>query len=261
MRKTPDARKIGLFTLAGIVFFLAILGYAVGDKLFVNKSELVVFYFEESVKGLNVGSPVVLNGVAIGKVTSISLDVSMKDGGFKIPVVAELTSFYDRKEFENKTTVYILDYLIKNGLRAKLTSQNMLTGQLMIELEFDKEAPAVFRKDDDAIEYLEIPTVLSQLGALTKDIQNLPLGEIVRKFDTLLETLNTNAPVILEQVAKFSVELNNPSSVVGGGNSLVANLNKAAQNISRAARSLRNFADYIERNPQALLLGKGKGNY
>ena len=37
----------------------------------------------------------------------------------------------------------------------------------------------------------------------------------------------------------------------------INNFNKAMQNISNAAKSLGNFADYIERHPEALLRGKG----
>ncbi len=258
MRKTPNLRKIGLFTIGGIVLFLGIIGFSVGDKLFVPKDELVVFYFEESVKGLSVGSPVVFNGVEVGKVTSISLDITSHSDVFKIPVVARLEAFFDKEEFKDKDNGQIIKYFVNEGLRASLINQNLLTGQLMIELEFEPKQEAIFRGKGDAPYYTEIPTVLSGLGALTKDIKNIPVSEVMHKLDLLLTSMNQNMPTIMTEFKQFSVALNNPSAAIGSGDSLIANLNMAVQNIGGAARSLRNFADYIERNPQALLTGKGR---
>mgnify|MGYP007097565704 FL=1 len=54
--------------------------------------------------------------------------------------------------------------------------------------------------------------------------------------------------------------INSMSMVVDGNAGAAAdtldNFNKAAVNISQAAKALRNFADYIERHPEALLKGK-----
>ncbi|CFP65978.1 paraquat-inducible protein B [Bordetella pertussis] len=38
---------------------------------------------------------------------------------------------------------------------------------------------------------------------------------------------------------------------------LPANTERAMQEMSRAARSLRNLADYLQTNPEALLKGRG----
>ncbi len=258
MRKTPDTRKIGMFTIAGISLFFALIVISVGDKLFVNEDNLVVLFFEESIKGLSVGSPVVFKGVEIGKVISINLDISHTDKGFKIPVVAQLSKFYDDDNFKGKDTRKIMEYFVEQGLRAKLTSQNMLTGQLMISLDFAPETPVIYRADGVDKKYVEIPTMLSQLAALTKDFRNIPISEIMHELDTLLKTLNTGVPVLLGQVTKFTTDLNAPANTTLSNDNFIGNANQAIQNISGAARSLRIFADYIERNPQALLMGKGK---
>ena len=73
MRKEPNKKLIGLFVVIGVLIFgLLIAGY-VRKELFPPKDNMVVMYFDESVKGLSVGSPVVFKGVEIGKVTKIDL--------------------------------------------------------------------------------------------------------------------------------------------------------------------------------------------
>lgn len=211
-------------------------------------------YFEESINGLNVGSPVVFKGVQIGKVASIELIANAEDLSFSIPVYVKM----DAEQSINHSETYgekemILNALIAKGLRARLTTQSYLTGQLMIELEMLPDTPIVLRRPQDEKEFLEVPTVLSPLGEISKGIQNLPLKESVEQFRRFFTSLNDEMP----QVKKM---INSMSRVVDGNASAAAdtldNFNKAAVNISQAAKALRNFADYIERHPEALLKGK-----
>lgn len=211
-------------------------------------------YFEESINGLNVGSPVVFKGVQIGKVASIELIANAEDLSFSIPVYVKM----DAEQSINHSETYgekemILNALIAKGLRARLTTQSYLTGQLMIELEMLPDTPIVLRRPQDEKEFLEVPTVLSPLGEISKGIQNLPLKESVEQFRRFFTSLNDEMP----QVKKM---INSMSRVVDGNAGAAAdtldNFNKAAVNISQAAKALRNFADYIERHPEALLKGK-----
>lgn len=81
----------------------------------------------------------------------------------------------------------------------------------------------------------------------------MPLKESVEQFRRFFTSLNDEMP----QVKKM---INSMSRVVDGNAGAAAdtldNFNKAAVNISQAAKALRNFADYIERHPEALLKGK-----
>ena len=46
---------------------------------------------------------------------------------------------------------------------------------------------------------------------------------------------------------------------IGSGSALTNNAENLMQELTRAARSIRVFADYLERNPQALIRGKTGG--
>ena len=66
MPKQPDLKKIGAFMLAGCAVLLMILGGLLQNKIFNSRGKEIVMYFEESINGLGIGSPVVFKGVKIG---------------------------------------------------------------------------------------------------------------------------------------------------------------------------------------------------
>jgi paraquat-inducible protein B len=72
MAKKVNRTLIGAFVLGAIV--LVVAGVMVfGSGKFFAKTNTYVMFFEGSVKGLNVGSPVVFRGVKIGEVTNVRL--------------------------------------------------------------------------------------------------------------------------------------------------------------------------------------------
>ncbi len=262
MRKEPNKKRIGLFVVIGFVMFIGIISKFISDKIFTNDSELIVMYFSESVKGLSVGSPVVFKGVQIGKVSKIELIADDNDLKFSIPVYVKLDASQELKmksdEYYYKQTV--LDGFIKQGLRARLISQNLLTGQLMVELEMLPNTPVHLKNTAKDSDVLEIPTVLSPLGELSQGIQNLPIRETIVRLNAILDELENKLPLILPQWVEISQTLNKMVSKNGSQTAeTLNNINRTLYDISDAAKSLRNFADYIERHPESLL--KGKGGY
>jgi paraquat-inducible protein B len=77
-----------------------------------------------------------------------------------------------------------IEELIKNGLRAQLEMQSIVTGQLMINVDFFPDKPARFVGLDP--KYPEIPTISSPLDEMLKTAQELPLKEL---FDRLLKSI------------------------------------------------------------------------
>lgn len=105
----------------------------INQDRFFSRSIKYVLYFQGSIKGLNVGSPVVFNGVPIGRVIGISLVTDVQTMEVQIPVYIEtnennfvvLNSSGRSKEDIQEFT----DKMIEKGLRAKLENQSLLTGQ------------------------------------------------------------------------------------------------------------------------------------
>lgn len=258
MRKEPNKRLIGLFIVSGLSVLLIVIGLFLREKIFYgNSSKTLVMYFEESINGLNVGAPVVFKGVQIGKVASIDLIADTNTLDFSIPVYVRMVQRgednINSDEFDTK--IELLDALIDKGLRARLTTQSYLTGLLMIELEMLPDTKIVRRNPKDS-PYLEIPTVLSPIGELSKGIQDLPIRQSVEKFNLFFDKLNNKIMPQVEQIVA------NVNRTVGGNKGMSAetmtNLNRAINNVAEAAKSMRNFTDYLERHPEALLKGKGR---
>lgn len=262
MSKAPNKKMIGLFSVVGVSIFIAIVFMFVGESLFNRNDITLVMYFEESIKGLIIGSPVSFRGVEIGKVSKIDLIADTKDMSFGITVFARLNedqSFRvgDFKKIRDKNI--FMEKLIEKGLRARLTTQSYLTGQLMIELEMLPNSKAVLKNYRYAKNTIEIPTVLSPLGELSKGLQDIPIKDTVVKFNNILDAISNQLPVILTQTVGFTKSLNQTfSDNIGGMPATVNNINKTLSDIGEAARSLKNLADYLERHPEALLKGKGR---
>ena len=72
MSKPVNKTMIGLFVVGAIALVVVAIGVLGSGKLF-KESIPYVMVFEGSVKGLNVGSPVVFRGVKIGSVSDIRM--------------------------------------------------------------------------------------------------------------------------------------------------------------------------------------------
>lgn len=151
----------------------------------------------------------------------------------------------------------VLHVLIQKGLRARLTTQNLLTGQLMIELLMMPDTPINLRQEPNGEHLFEIPTTLSALGGLSKDLQDLPLKQIVARSDNILSELETQLPVILPQFADLGKKLNDfTDNSLPQTEQTLNQLNRTLKDVSEAAKSVKNLSDYLERHPDAILKGK-----
>jgi len=184
MSTKVNKTAIGAFVLSAIA--LLVVGVLVlGAGKFFTREHVYITYFDGSVKGLSVGSPVMFRGVKVGAVTDISITVAGKDS-LKIPVVFTLQP----SKFKGTAAAFQNDpQTIENavnelGLRAQLQSQSFVTGQLLIALEFfpDKEPQFVGL----STEYSEIPSVPTPLEELQKTLEDLPLKEIVENLNSTL---------------------------------------------------------------------------
>ncbi len=249
MPKQPNKKLIGGFLLAGIAAFAIILGLALGVSLRRDNHVMFVMYFHESIKGLSVGSPVVLSGVEVGKVAKIEIVPNVQTYEFSIPVYVTFNNikktiapFTDGGHMDEEE---IIDAMVARGLHAQLINQNLLTGQLMIEL--DVRPAKVMRMTDGEIDGIhEIPTTLSSLSEISSNIQDIPFKEVVENLNATL----TEVKEVLTPAARVSQDLSKKTAIT------LNNFNQAVQDVSRAANSLRNLTDYLEQHPDSLIRGK-----
>lgn len=89
MAKQANRMMIGGFVVIAIGLLAASL-VIFGSGKFFRKTNKYVLYFEESIKGLNVGAPVLFQGVQVGTVTGIMIMADFKKIKADIPVYIEI---------------------------------------------------------------------------------------------------------------------------------------------------------------------------
>jgi paraquat-inducible protein B len=258
MQQNKSYKAVGMFVFLGLLCLGGIIFYYAEKHFSHDDSQYVVMYFEESIQGLNVGSSVVFKGVEVGKVVKIRLLTDVKDATFKMPV---FVSFREKNTFQLKKNQQIsgdklLKELVKKGLRARLISSNYLTGQLMIELDIAPNTPAVFQGTG---EYIEIPTMISSIGMISRDLQEIPFRENMIQLGDLLQKLDDNLPPLLENMVsiteKIDTLLDNKSKETSR---MINSFEATMQDMGQASVAIKNLADYLERHPEAILKGKEK---
>jgi len=195
MSNKANPTVIGAFVLGAIGLVIVGLVIFGSGKLF-KKTEVHVLYFKGSVKGLTLGSPVSFRGVPIGQVSAIKMIINSETLVIDIPVLVDIdpTRFQvccdeqgqliNRVKDPDKT----VNNLIKKGLRGKLAVQSLVTGQLMVDLDFYPGTPVNLVSTDSR--YHEIPTIPSQMQAFLEKLQNIPIDKIAQKVSDVLDSID-----------------------------------------------------------------------
>ena len=172
MSKKANTTAIGLFVIGAVLLVVAGIVIFGSGQFFVKKYDYVA-YFTGSVKGLNVGAPVLWNGVRVGEVTKIVMEFDAKELAMRTAVVFQLkrgnSKIVNHEYYVGiaKTTQdEIMIDLVNRGLRAQLAPQSVITGLLCLKLDFFPESKGTLYGDETMgsdLEMTEIPTVPSSM--------------------------------------------------------------------------------------------------
>ena len=271
----------------------------ISKMTYARKSQWLL-HFDGSVRGLKAGAPVEMQGIQIGQVLDINLEFDMDKTAFTIQVLVEIEPDRLKATGqlpEGTEQQKIMDFLVAKGLRAQLKTGSLITGQLLVAIDMHPEAPPA--KINWEGQYAELPTVptameemTTSLTQLLRKLEKLPIEQIGSDLrDTVagakglmnsaeLQKSVTALNQTLNQAQKFVAALN--TAVAPEVKTAVSNLNSALVQVEKltkslnsnvspqadrtlktlqeAARSIKNLAAYLERNPEALIRGKGKSN-
>lgn len=216
MIKETKKSVIGGFVVGALVLAITgILVFGSGDVF--KKTSTYVLFFEDSIKGLTIGAPVLFKGVQIGMVTDIALEADLKKMETRIPVLIETDA--NHWTILGDEDIQVGDRVkqaIKMGLKASLELQSLVTGKYVIQLDFRPDEPTIFRAFDD--KYIEIPTVKAPLTKWAETLQSLPINKLVEKmlsavseFDRMIASMNGKAIVsdIHKTLADVQLLINN----------------------------------------------------
>ena len=238
MSKPANKRLIGVFVL-GAIALLVIAVVVLGSGKFFRKTFKAVCFFEGSVGGLNVGAPVVFNGVRIGEVTDVVLRYDTRDLTATIPVYIEIDPQRMKTLGPHPTSFEEnLKLLIDHGLRARLELDSIVTGKLQVSLGFYPDRPVRLVGADQ--KYPEIPTIPTTVQEITKRIEQLPLEEIIKNIATAVEGINrvVNSPEITKTIQSVSRAAEEAKGLIRNLNSQVQPLSSDVQQTLREAQKL-----------------------
>ncbi len=181
------------------------------------------------------------------------------------------------EQYVDKTEALLQTKLmIEKGYRAQLKTGSLLTGQLYINLDYYPEAPAAQIKQENG--YTVFPTVAAPLEQIVnrvdnilKKVEQVPFDKIGKELQhsvaaltrTLDEVKAMSGNVNQETIPKINAALDSLHQTMEGIDSTLgpdSSLNYSARQVtgelSLAIRSIRSLLEYLERDPQALILGK-----
>ncbi len=255
------------------------------EETSLNPRLTYLLLFKDSVRGLSPEAPVEFRGIRVGTVSGISFDYLPDDAERRVPVLIRIdpTLIADLPDSDAAAGTAMIAQSVRNGLRATLRTGNLLTGQLFVDLDLQKDAPPASVVVLGGFQI--IPTVSSGLGqlqdkltALLDKIQALKLEETVSNasgalaeiksaatdlkgaaanLDKLLASKETQA---LPGELKTSIEaLRKTLDGFGEGSAVYRELVGTLDDLSSALRSFDSLSTTIERKPSSLLWGNPKG--
>ena len=235
MSKSANKTLIGAFVVGATALLLLAIAVFGSGKLFQTTSRYVLF-FDGSISGLSVGSPVLFRGVPVGRVVEIRLTGDLDNLVFQTPVFIELN-----KKDEGRFSVSdgdiskkeYLDRLVSHGLRATLATQSLLTGQLMIEMDFypRSQIPYPIKEVKEYDDVPEIPTIPSQFDNILQTLTTLPYDDIA-----------SNVLDITEGVKKI-LSNSGTEQLIGHIDKLVVQLQDIGTNLDKTLTSIRGLAE------------------
>jgi paraquat-inducible protein B len=262
MSKPVNPYTIGAFLVGSLALLIAAILIFGGGQFLKRKTEFVI-YFDSALNGLNVGAPVKLQGVQIGTVKEISLELNQNTSRITKPVVVEIdpsiimdsrgrpwqaaATLKQRKQNAKR--------LIDAGIKAQLQTQSLLTGLLYVEFNFFPDEPVKLTNLNykDLPELPSIPTTADQLkntaDELLTKFRKLPIEDIVNDLSATLkevrdiatsDELKKNRAVLtktLQDTEKLVANLNrNLVPLVNNMNGTVTDTRTMVQQFTREMR-------------------------
>lgn len=254
--------------------------YELSTQVIYHRTIKVTMYFDESVRGLNMGAPVLLRGIPVGKVTDINLEINAKTAEIHIPIIVEIEP--DRiivvNKQNNSTVKQNIEQLIGKGLRAQLQTGSLLTGQLFVALDLFPNSKIATHANNTG--YQEFPTTANPVNqiansaqAVLDKISKLPLETMSTEINktlaslqgtskaatTTLVTANSTMSTLDQTMKSADKTITSAQKVLTTlepGSSTQYELNQLLQELTQSANSVKQLTDYLQTHPDSLIRGK-----
>jgi len=227
----PKAGQLRPKPLADGHEFILYSSLGEAGKVEFNLSLPYLLLFTGSVRGLSPDAPVEFRGIRVGSDDGASFKYLPGDPERRVPVLIKIDPalLLDRPGNDTATAQALIAENVAKGLRATLKTGSLLTGQLYVDLDFQKDAPPA------AVTHLEGYDVLPTMPASSIEDLQEKVGAVLEKFKALpIETTVENAN---ETLAAAKSAVANLDKLTGPSSSLDQTLKNAEKITSELAGS------------------------
>ncbi|GGJ12832.1 PqiB family protein [Neoroseomonas lacus] len=194
--ETPEAARNGRQIQNDATFRL----YATQDaanSAAITRRVPVVSYFTDSISGLAPGAPVTFQGVRIGEVLGYDLVYDATTQRLRVPVRYEIEPerVAGSINAQGRTALENARLLVQQGMRARLMSSNLITGQQQIALEMiENPPPAEITMQGNVIVMPSVPgqfaSIMEGVNRVLTSIEGMPWADIGRNVDSTVAGVN-----------------------------------------------------------------------
>ncbi len=248
--------KIGLFVICAIV--IGVIGVVVlGGAKFFQKKNIIETYIDESVQGLDIGSPVKFRGVPVGNVEEITL-TGVEYGtrrGYVVVRAGISRNVFQFSLADPANPAFIAE--VQRGLRVRLAPQG-LTGQAYLEADYLNPKLNPPLEIDWRPKYPYVPSAQSRITQLSdaverilRNVEQLDIQRLIGSVESSLKTIDklasganldkisTQAVALLTEVRETNLQL---KQVVGG-----SDLKDAVKDAAVAAGTARQILERADK--------------
>jgi paraquat-inducible protein B len=159
--------------------------------------------------------------------------------------------------------------MVARGMRAQLQTGNLITGKLLVGIDFHPDAPPA--EIDFSGPIPRLPTIASPIEALkvgltqfVNRLSSMPLEQIGSNLNQTLKELSTlGGSLNDEMLPSLIATLGEAERTLASADSLIAPDSDASVELKRllfeladAAKAIRRLAEQLEEHPESLIRGK-----
>ena len=276
-QSTRQVTIIGFFVVIAIILMVGLLMTLGGNKW----ARSVIYYrmrFTTSVKGLNVGAPVMFRGVSIGEVDRINLapqeqhaqekqdEASIQEDALPVEVVVKIfpekLGYYDNSLFKflphSSTTEmeahnFLGAMVLNHQMRAQLETLSILTGQIYISLNvFNKQLGEPEGMAEQLWAENIITSHLSFLELLSYNVDENGLGKRLASLQTLTKQLSKfvddgRAEQLMQDISRTTGNMAEISTEMRETfPELLANVKEISEKLDKAMNRVNGSFDQME---------------
>jgi len=213
--------RIGLFSIITIALLYIGFNFLKGIDFFSTSNHYYALY--RNIDGLQVSNSVIINGLVVGRVSSISF---LQNRENQILVELDIDG----------------DIIIDDSTRAILISEGFLGGKA-IELHVP-ESITIPLEDGDTI---KSEVALGLIESLTEQTQPVAdnVGILIRKFNGLMDSLTLTEKVIRQTLTNMNKTVESANIIVSGSqqsiSNSISNIESLTQKLNQSAGSLNDL--------------------